>query len=255
MNEQPPYPGPTPSGPADQSPYGTPPPPPSSGSTGGYGAPMPPPPPGEAGSNFSAGAAIGYGWRGFKANAGAFLGMALLIVLVSAVFGSLSSNQGSTSFAGGLMQFIGQVITTVMAAGIIKGALDVTAGRPVSIGTMFADWNKVQVLIAAVLVSIGTTLGLILLIIPGFIFMFLTWFSNYFIIERAQTAIDGIKSSMRFASGNVGELVVLMLLSVGVVIVGILCLIVGVFVAMPIVVIASAYAFRVLQGEEVAVQA
>lgn len=254
MSEQPPYPG---SDPADQSqnPYGAPPPPPPPPPAGGYGAPMPPPPPGEMGVNFSAGAAIGYGWRGFKNNAGSFLGMALLIIVVSAVFGSLSSGEGSASLGGSLLQIVGQIITMVMTAAMIKGALDVTQGTSVSIGSMFEGWDKVQVLIAAVLVAIGTVVGLILLIIPGLIWMFLTWFTNTFIIDRGVSAIDGIKESIGFVKNNVGDLLILALLSVGVAILGIICLIVGIFVAIPVIMIAGAYAYRVLQGQPVAVQA
>lgn len=215
---------------------------------------MPPPSAGELGPDFSPGAAIGYGWRGFKNNAGSFLGMALLIIVVSAVFGGLSGGDTDVSVGNSLLQIIGQIVTTVMSAAMIKGALDVTAGRQVSIGNMFADWNKVQVLIAAVLVAIGTMVGLILLIIPGLIFIFLSWFTNYFIIERDQSAIDGIKSSIGLVKNNIGDLLVLALISVAVVIVGVLALIVGVLVAMPVVMIAGAYAFRVLQGQEVAIQ-
>lgn len=239
MSQQPPYPGPDPADHQPQNPYG---------------APMPPPPPGEL-VNFSAGAAIGYGWRGFKNNAGAFLGLALLVIVVSAVFGSLSSGQGQTSVVGGLLQIVGQVITTVMTAALIKGALDVTAGRSVSIGSMFEGWDKLQVVIAAILVAIGTVLGLILLIIPGLIFMFLTWFTNNFIIDRQLSAIDGIKASISFTAANVGDLLVLALLSLGVAILGVLALVVGIFVAIPVIMIAAAYAYRVLQGQQVAIQA
>lgn len=255
MSEQPPYPGPDPSANQPQDPYGTPPPPPPASSPGGYGAPMPPPSASEIGPDFSATAAIGYGWRGFKNNAGSFLGMALLVVVASAIFGGLSGGEGSASAGGVIFQIIGQIVTTVMSAAVIKGALDVTAGRQVSIGNMFADWNKVQVVIAAILVAIGTMIGIILLIIPGLIFIFMTWFTNYFIIERDQSAIDGLKSSMGLVKNHVGELLVLALLSIAVMIAGVVALIVGIFVAMPVVMIASAYAFRVLQGQEVAVQA
>ena len=41
---------------------------------------------------------------------------------------------------------------------LIKGALDVTQGREVSIGSMFDGWSKLQVMIAAVLIALGTLL-------------------------------------------------------------------------------------------------
>lgn len=240
--------------PTGANPYGTPPPPPPpAGGASGYGTPAPPPPPGEVPVSFSATEALGYGWRGFKNNAGSFLGLALLIILVGGVFGALGNTD--SGLANGLMQMIGQIISTVLAAGMIKGALDVTAGRQVSIGGMFEGWNKLQVVIAAILVSIGTTIGLLLLIIPGLIFVFLTWFTNYFIIEGERSAIDGIKDSISFASQHVGELLVLALLSVLTMIVGLICLIVGIFVAIPVVMIAGAYAFRRLQDQPIAEQA
>ena len=73
-------------------------------------APMPPPPSAELGPNFSAGAAIGYGWRGFKANWGSFLGMSVLMILVAGVFSSVGENSGSAGMTA-VFQLIGQALT------------------------------------------------------------------------------------------------------------------------------------------------
>lgn len=246
MSQQPPYPG---SDPNAQNPYGTPPPPPPP-PAGQYGAPMPPPPSAELGPNFSAGAAIGYGWRGFKANWGSFLGMSVLMILVAGVFSSVGENSGSPGMTA-VFQLIGQALTYIFGAALIKGALDVTQGRPVSIGSMFDGWSKLQVMIAAVLIALGTMVGILLLIIPGLIWAFMTWFTMYFLVDGRGDAVASIKSSISLVKNNFGELFVLMLISIGVMILGVVALFVGILVAIPVVYIAGAYAYRVLQGEPV----
>ena len=260
MSEQPPQnPYDPPSGSGDTPP--PPPPPPPYETTysdnGGYGAPMPPPTPGEMGPSFSAGAAVGYGWRAFKRNAGAFI----LITLASMVVGGVVSSLGGQPDElfvfdpkSAFFQFVGQVVSMFFGAAAIKGALDAVNGREVSFGKMFDGWDKGQVLLGAFIVSLATTIGMALLFIPGMIVAFFTWFTFYFIVDRGLGAIDGIKASFNFVKSNVGELIVLLFAGIGVVLLGLLALCVGVIAAIPVVTIASAYAYKVLQGQPVAVQ-
>lgn len=280
MSEQPPNPGQDPTQPdptqpdATQPPqygsqppppYGSqpPPPPPPAGSApygtpaSGYGAgqpPMPPPLPGSTDPYFSPTQAVGYGWRAFKGNAGPFLGLAVLMLVVGGVFSALG-DAGSSGFARQLVfQLAGQVVSYLLAAALIKGALDAVSGRPVSFGSMFEGWDKVQVLIASVLLGVGTMIGLILLVIPGIIFAVLTAFTMYFVVDRHDDAVTAIKNSIGLVRANLGSTIMLGLVSIGVALLGLLALCVGIFVAIPVIYIAAAYAYRVFQGQPVAVQ-
>lgn len=207
---------------------------------------------------------MGYGWRKFFANPGPFVGITALIVLaggsinfVGGRFGNGPNDFDSAadiglvvglSIVGFVFSLVAQVVATLLSAAAIRGALDVVEGQPVSFGAMFERWDKLQVLVAALLITVVSAVGFALCILPGFVVVFLTWFANYFIVGGGRSAIDGITESVRFASAHLGGLLLLALLSVLVCLAGLLACLVGLLVAIPVVTIASAYAFRELHG-------
>lgn len=276
MSEQPPNPPSDPNLPPFGG-YGTPPPPP-----GGDGTPPPPPPPPygtyEAPPSgpqpYDVIEAIKYGWKKFAENAGAFVVMGLLAVLIPGVLsmiGSLGSsasadiieNPGVSDFAkiavGGGSGFVGflsslaaQIASLVITAALVRGALDVAEGRKASIGAMFTRWSFLNVLLLSIIVGIAMSIGLVLCVLPGLAVMFFTYFANYFLVGEGQGVIDSIKSSLRFTADNAGNLLLLFLLSFVIAILGACACLVGLLVAIPVVTIAAAYTFKVLRGQPVA---
>ncbi|HEY6933352.1 MAG TPA: hypothetical protein VI452_08130 [Marmoricola sp.] len=240
-------------------PPSSPPPPPPGQGYGGYG-----PPPSQP---FSVGAAFGFGWRAFWRNAGPFVLVALLMWVVNAVLQgigtslsgggvSTSTVNGSTFSAGAsgisfLFSILASVANVFFNAAMVRGALDVADGRPVSVGSMFERWNKGTVLVAALIVAVLTIVGLVLCLLPGVVFAFLAWFTTFFIVDRGMPAWDGVKASVSFSSANVGPLLLCALLGFLVLVAGLLVCIVGLLAASPIVTLATAYAYRSLQGQPV----
>lgn len=214
---------------------------------------MPPPPPGSFGPHFSASAAVGYGWRAFKADPGPFLGIAVLMLVVGGSFSGVSESSSGFGVQF-IVQLLGQVLSYLIGAALMKGALDAVSGRPVGFGAMFEGWDKLQVVLAALLIAIGTIIGLVLLIIPGIIWAILTAFTMYFVIDEGQDAVTAIKSSIALVRANVGGTIMLGLISLGVAVLGLLALCVGIIVAIPVIYVAAAYAYRVFRGQPVAVQ-
>ena len=129
--------------------------------------------------------------------------------------------------------------------------LDAVDGRPVSIGGMFEGWDKLQILIAAVVVNILVFVGFLLIIIPGLIVLFLTWFANYFIVDSGKSAFEAISAGASFASKHIGPLPLTGLLAIITNIVGACLCGVGLFVTLPVTIIMAAVAFRQLQGRGV----
>ena len=154
---------------------------------GGYGAP-PPPPPGEnpygqppGPGAYSPGDAIGYGWNKFKASPSTLLVPMILVWLVlvvaavlleilvystllsthdctKVVLGNQVAAQCSPSFVTqlfgtALISAILIVVFNLAAAGLYKGATNVTDGKPFSVGQMFDGWDKAQVVIAALIIA------------------------------------------------------------------------------------------------------
>ena len=254
--------------------YGSVPPPPDQpgDSSGSVPPPPPPPPPPPAppssAQGFSAPEAIAWGWRKFTENTGAVL-LAMVVMLgVSIALGFLGTlitggfsaqdpmaspfsfeSQGPGELLAQLLQTAVSVILGGVAA---KAALEVTDGKPFDFFAAFGKVNLVQLIIAGVLVGIATTIGFILLIIPGLIVMFLTYLTTYAVVDDDTPAIDGIKRSVKLTTDNVGDALMLAVLNVLVVIAGAIALCVGLLVAVPVTILATAYAYRAFNGQPIA---
>lgn len=273
--EPPPYPGDPDSGDqnsgaSDLPSYGSVPAPDSAGAV-----PPPPPPPPLGGpsefgaATFSAPDAIAWGWTKFTQNIGPVLVASVVIFggsigisfLVAALTGGLSpaspvgpgslslSAMSPGSFIGELIQTVVGLVLTGVAA---KAALEVTEGNPYNFFGAFSKVNYVNLIVASVLVGLVVLLGFILLIIPGLIVLFLTYLTTYSVVDDGKSPIDAIKHSVSLISANLGASFLLAILNVVVVIAGFIALCVGVLVAVPVTMFASAYAYRVFSGQPVA---
>jgi len=244
--------------------YGSAPPP------AGETPPPPPPPPSAPGGSaegFNAPDAIGWGWRKFTENVGPMLvGIAIVFVVtvVVNILAGVVSGGGANPFgpSAGMMEFsvasflaslVSYAVSVVLGAIFARAALDVVDGRPFDFMGAFGRLNIVNVLIAAVLVSVLVTIGFILLFIPGLVALFLTYFTTLFIVDDdAESPTKAIGESVKLISNNLGGSLLLALLNILVLIAGAIALLVGLVVAYPVVALASAYAYRTFRGQPVA---
>jgi uncharacterized membrane protein len=281
--EPPSYPGdPKPEGAGDLPSYGSIQPPPG----GPEGTPPPPPPPPPPGApvgppgpiDFSAPEAIAWGWRKFTENVGPVLiaGLATLgIVLVAGVVGAAITALlgGETPRVGfdtapgmgmGLAeqtpgweaipsQVLQTVVGTAVSAVFAKAALEVADGKPFNLFAAFGKVNFGNVIVLSLIVGAATILGFVLCILPGIVVAFLTYLATYALVDGdGQSPIEAIKSSVRLISSNVANSLLLAVLNILVVIAGAIALCVGLFVALPVTVLATAYAYRAFTGRPVA---
>lgn len=240
--------------------YGSMPPSPPEGSV------PPPPPPGvpaptPSPSGFHASDAIGYGWRKFQQNVGqillAILALIVFTVVVEVVAGLVTGsgfNEDADDFSigGSLFRIITLTGGFIAAAFVIRGALDITEGNRFDIVTAFKQLDIVNVILTSLLVAVITSIGYALLWIPGIVAQFLLLFAVYYAVDKRTNAIGSVKSSFNLVKDNIGATITLILLSIVAVIAGLIALCVGVFVALPVVAIAWAYAYKTLLGEPVA---
>lgn len=269
---------------AGSTPPPPPPPPPSYGEpVGAYGDGTPPPPPpagrGGPGNGWSLGDALSYGWTKFTANAGQVLLAILVIVLVYAAAsavafgivglltsnascdynnstGSLSCDDGSGFFwrmivngiAFGFLFVVGQIVT----AGIIRGALGITEGRPFKMAEFFSTDQLGSVVVASVLVGIATGIGYMLCYLPGIAIAFVTSYTLFFVLDQKMAPVDAIKASFEFVKDNLGNTIVWYIVGGLVAAAGVIACVVGLVVTVPLVIIGTAFTYKKLSGQAVA---
>ena len=119
------------------------------------------------------------------------------------------------------------------------------------IGAAFGKVDIGTAVVAGLLVGLLTQIGFLLLVVPGIIVTFFAYFTSYFVAEGSG-AVEGIQKSFSLVAANLGDALVLAILSILVIIVGVIALCVGIFVAAPVTFFAAAYAFRKFQSQPVA---
>ncbi|GLD22701.1 hypothetical protein Mkiyose1386_06940 [Mycobacterium kiyosense] len=264
--------------------YGGPPPPPP-----GYGAPSAPPagypppgygaPAGGPGASFSVGEAFSWAWGKFTKNAAALavagvifvvgLGILFAILYTSLIAGMMNAStttydpntgayQTDASLGAGslilglLLGLLLAVVSFYMQASFISGSLDVADGKPVTVASFLKPRNFGPVLLTALLVMVGTSIGSILCYIPGLIFSFLTMFALQFAVDRSLSPVDSIKASIALTRANVGPSLLTWLVQIAVMLVGEFACGVGLIVAIPVAFLIQTYAYRKLTGGYVA---
>jgi uncharacterized membrane protein len=268
-----PPPPPPPSGPPAGGPGGYPPGP------GGYGAAAPPPPPVTGPEGYDAVEAIKYGWAKFSKKPAELLVPVLLtlvavivvavvvnLLLAATLLGTRDCTQtvlGTTydgqCAPGFFVQLLGAAISSVLVgfvaqlffASLIKGALEVVDGRPVSLGQMWEGWDKAQVLVAAILVSVATAVGVIACYVGSIVVAFLLQYTLYFVVDQKMSAVEAMRASVKFTTSHLSETIVFYLLTIVVGIVGAILCGIGLLAAIPVILIGQAYTFRVLHGRQV----
>lgn len=217
------------------------------------------------------GACIGLAWQLVKANFGLIILMGLVCTLVTwavdiplsvlvealaaathaSVFESITLGEWTYRIPTGygiVHQLASQVLATFLSLGTTRIGLNLVSGKPASIGMIFGEGRKLlRAIGASILYGLMVFVGLLLLIVPG-IYLALR-FGQYLnaIVDRDLGVIDSFRYSSKITQGNRLNLLVLGIFCFMIVLAGVLALIVGLIVAVPIVWLASFVAYRWLQ--------
>jgi len=216
------------------------------------------------------GESYSYGWQKFTRNGGLFIGAGLVWFviflvasgIVAAVFGGIdhvfrATSGGRIGFSLGFLvvSLVAGLIGYLIQAIFIKAALDLTEGRRVGFGDFFrfVDAGPV-VLTALILAAIGAVLGAIPVIggLAAFVVNFLLLFTFWFVIDKKLSPVDAMQASYRLITANLSTMILFYLLVAATIIVGILVCFVGLLVAVPLVLLATAFLFRRLLGDPIA---
>jgi uncharacterized membrane protein len=203
---------------------------------------------------FSAGAAIRYGWETFKRRPWFFVGTALLVLVLSGLVDSLTSRvdalvTGSPEHPSGLGLVINLAFGTLLSMGAT--AFYIAAHDNPDAAEISMLWHPQtfwKYLGLSILLAIVIGVGLALLIVPGIILFLMFMFSTIIVIERGLGPIDAMSESRRLTRGHKWQLLGFVGLLFLINLLGLLALIVGILVSIPVSALAFVHAYRVLGG-------
>lgn len=195
----------------------------------------------------SVGASIRFGWKTFKKRPFFLIGIVLGVMIVSGILGSLPKQQGIMTI---LLTLAILVINILIEMGLISFAIkaqdDIAHLTIHDIWHPRSFWKYIGV---KILTGVIVLIGIILLIVPGVIAALALMFATYLIIDRDLGPIEAMKESIRLTKGNRWNLFLLILAIAGINILGAIALFVGLFVSIPVSLLALAHAYRTLAGK------
>lgn len=225
-------------------------PPPGYGTPPAYGAPA-----GGGGGGVGVGDIVGYGWKKFQENVGPILIAVIVYFVVVGLFsflGNIITSSIDSIFGSLILTFVQLVVSSIVSIVLIRAVLLVVDGKQLDTNALFSTDNLGPYIIASLLYSVGTIIGLALCIIPGIIFGFLAYFWNFFLVDKGLEPVEAIKASINMVKENVGTVLVWAIVATIISFVGIILFCVGYLVAAPVVYIGTGYLYRRLNNEPVA---
>lgn len=197
---------------------------------------------------------IAFGWRTFKARPWFFVGLSVIAILISFLTGVVQSNLEQM-----LGKDAGDAVSTLISLGIdsLIGIGFITVylkAHDAVMSPIYHDlWNPKpfwRYLGAYLLVMVCVVVGFILLIVPGVIVGLMLAFATIMVVDKGLGPIEAMKESARITKGHRLELLGLVGLTIAVNILGLLALVVGLLVSVPVSTLAMMHAYRALSKSE-----
>jgi uncharacterized membrane protein len=192
--------------------------------------------------------AVQFGWDTTKSNIGFFIGLLIVAGLIQYVPDIIAAIiEADAPILSIIIQIASFVLSVIIAMGLIKICLRFCDGEKGEFSDLFSCYPLFfNYLVGSILYGLIVVVGLILLIIPGIVWAIKFQFFDYLIVDKGLGPIDALEKSSEITRGVKWELFLLGILLVIINLLGFLCLVVGLFVTIPITMVAMAFVYRKL---------
>jgi hypothetical protein len=207
-------------------------------------------------NRFSKSEAIKFGWQLATKNIWFLVGLLLIPGIINLLFSftpQVFDENLNFSFVGLLFLIVGTIIGLQFSFAQFAVFFKLADQKKSSLKELFAYFDVVllwRFFLVNFLFGLITTLGFLLLIIPGIYFSLKYWFAVYIFVDKRTGVIEAFKESARITKGVKWQLLLLGILQTLIMLAGALALLVGLFVAVPINYLSDVYVYRKLSGQE-----
>ena len=192
--------------------------------------------------------AVQFGWNTTKSNIGFFIGIVIVAGLIQYIPDTVAAIiEVDTSFQSLIIRIASYVLSAIIVMGLIKICLRFCDGEKGEFSDLFSCYPLFfKYMVGSILYGFIVVVGLILLIIPGIIWAIEFYFFDYLIVDKGLGPIDALEKSSEITRGVKWDLFIFDIL-VGIInLLGLLCLLVGLFVTIPVTMVATAFVYRKL---------
>jgi membrane-anchored glycerophosphoryl diester phosphodiesterase (GDPDase) len=197
------------------------------------------------------GECIRFGWETFKKRPWMLIGAFVVAMLVSGISSALlDPGEGAPLTATTVvMGLVSGIIGLMVEIGLVTFSLRAhDAVESVGVKDLWNPKPFIWYLLGQIVVGVIVLVGLVLLIIPGVIAALGLMFSSYLIVDKGRGPIEALKESWAMTKGHKWELLLLTATLLGLNILGLLALVVGLLVTVPVSMLAVVHAYRKLSG-------
>lgn len=209
---------------------------------------------------FSIKEAVSYGWNTFKSRPWLFVQVGVLLFLINLAINLLQTvfEEGSR-MGGDQIAFLAVVISTLlgMAASFLISMGETSfflrahdAVKEAALKDLWHPEGFLRFAAASLIAGLAIIVGFILLIVPGIILSILFMFVGYLVIEKGLGPIEALKESARMTEGHRMQLFLFGLALIGINLVGVLALLVGLLVSVPVSFLATVHVYRTLSKKD-----
>ena len=191
-----------------------------------------------------------FGWKKTKENFLFLLGILVIFALVSVLNGALQ--EAFRPQFGVLVFIIGiafWLLNVLLELGYFKIVLKLIAGEKPTYRQLYEHYPLfLNFLLASILMGLIILGGFILLILPGIYLAVRLQFVPILVADKGLPPVDAVKAGWNLTKGRWLNVFVFDLLLIGLNILGVLALLVGLLVTIPMSSVSFAYFYRKLQG-------
>jgi len=163
--------------------------------------------------------------------------------------GVLEQNSGAYWAVNGPLTLLAQIIAQFFAAGMTRAALRASRENNVTFGDFFSAGGRFfSFLGMSILRTLAVVFGLVLFIVPGIILSLGFFNAGFYVVDQGMGPIDSLKASWESTDGQKGNLFVYTLAEIGLTIVGMVACCFGIFVAIPVCLLARAIIYMRMSG-------
>lgn len=186
-------------------------------------------------------------WGSFKANWLVLYGAFVVMIVVSAIFDALIKAGEGTS-AGIILGIVSFLINLLLSVGAVRIFISAAQGSDAKLEDLFTQYRyMLAFFVASLLFVIASTLGFILLIVPGIIISLMLGQFEYAIVDKNKGMIESLKYSAAITKGYRWKLFWLGAVSILMVLVSMIPLFLGLLISVPVLSVLQGHVYITLR--------